>query len=295
MKNSAGPVKAFLFDLDDTLYDCTGQLVDSARHRAAAAMVRAGLPLREQDAYARIVEITERYGPRTNVFDMLCEQYDVDLSVAEAGLNAYNAESDEPVYPFPDTIPVLAELRKKHQILMVTTGVWRRQNWKLDQLGIRGLFDEIIINDLRSGKPKDECFRRLLENRGLEAQNVVCVGDRIHSEIKIANRMGMRTVRMLHGRYSSLPPDNELEEPDFTIENLRQLLLVPGRIGRTDYTPKTLYPHISQNFVARAWRVLLQGCKLVKRRSSRIDILQSGVLPICALAVVLSALAVGIL
>jgi hypothetical protein len=57
----------------------------------------------------------------------------------------------------------------------------------------------------------------------------------------------------------------------------------------------TLNPHISQNFVARAWRVLLRGCELVKRRSSRIGILQSGVLPIRALAVVLSALAVGIL
>jgi hypothetical protein len=45
----------------------------------------------------------------------------------------------------------------------------------------------------------------------------------------------------------------------------------------------------------RGRRVLLRGCKLVKRRSSRIDILQSGVLPIRALAVVLSALAVGIL
>ncbi len=52
-------------------------------------------------------------------------------------------------------------------------------------------------------------------------------------------------------------------------------------------------PHISQNFVARACKALLRGRKLVKRRSSRIDILQSGVLPIRAVAVALSAFAAG--
>ncbi len=54
-------------------------------------------------------------------------------------------------------------------------------------------------------------------------------------------------------------------------------------------------PHISQNFVVRAWRALLRGRELVKRRSSRIDILQSGVLSIRAVTVGLSALAAGIL
>ncbi len=60
--------------------------------------------------------------------------------------------------------------------------------------------------------------------------------------------------------------------------------------------------HISQDFVVacppsggRAWKVLLRGCELVKCRNSRIDILQSGILPLRALAVALSALATGIL
>ncbi len=54
-------------------------------------------------------------------------------------------------------------------------------------------------------------------------------------------------------------------------------------------------PRVSRNFVERAWRALLRGRKLIKRRSSRIDILQSGVLPIRAVTVGLSALAAGIL
>ena len=42
-------IKAVIFDLDDTLYDCTGMLVEASRRRAAKAMVEAGLPLKEEE------------------------------------------------------------------------------------------------------------------------------------------------------------------------------------------------------------------------------------------------------
>ena len=39
-------IKAIIFDLDDTLYDCSGALVDAARRRAAKAMVSPNEPIR---------------------------------------------------------------------------------------------------------------------------------------------------------------------------------------------------------------------------------------------------------
>ncbi len=79
-----------------------------------------------------------------------------------------------------------------------------------------------------------------------------------------------------------------------------QLLLFDLHPNTTAIGPTN--PNISQDFVVacppsggREWKVLLRGCELVKRRSSRIDILQSGVLSIRAVAVALSALAAGIL
>ncbi len=44
-------MKAIIFDLDDTLYDCTGSLLEASRKRAAKAMVNAGLPCTEEEAY----------------------------------------------------------------------------------------------------------------------------------------------------------------------------------------------------------------------------------------------------
>ncbi len=261
MKKKESVIKAFLFDLDDTLYDCTGQLVDSAQRRAAGAMVRAGLPLSPDEAYSKIIEIIKRYGPRANVFDILCEQYDVDLSVAEAGLNAYNTDTHEPIKPFPETVPVLAELRVKYTLLLVTTGVRSRQQWKIDQLGIAGLFKDILVNDLETGRPKDECFQRLLQKHRLKPENVVCVGDRVHSEIKVANRLGMHTAQMLHGRYMHLSPKSDLEEPDYKISNLRQLLLLAGKIGGKHKRKKSLKPQVVAIGGGTGLPIVLNGLK----------------------------------
>ena len=56
-------IKAVFFDLDDTLFDCSGMLVDNARHRAAKAMIKAGLPVDEKKAFAMQVEVFKKLGP----------------------------------------------------------------------------------------------------------------------------------------------------------------------------------------------------------------------------------------
>ena len=43
-------IKAVIFDLDDTLYDCTG-FYRCIQKRAAKAMVEAGLPCTEEEVY----------------------------------------------------------------------------------------------------------------------------------------------------------------------------------------------------------------------------------------------------
>src|SRR5208282_673278 len=95
-------IKAILFDLDDTLYDCSGSLVDAARRRAAKAMVEAGLPCAEEEAYRFQVDLTARHGPSYRVFDQLAERYGKGREFVEAALRAYNRSEVEDIHPFPD-------------------------------------------------------------------------------------------------------------------------------------------------------------------------------------------------
>ncbi len=229
-------IKAIIFDLDDTLYDCTGSLMDAARRRAARAMVKAGLPLDEEEAYKLQIRLTDQYGPRCNVFDRIAELYNLGEPLAQAALDAYNSDEVGDIHPFPDVIPTLEKLRKQgYRLFLVTSGIHRRQERKIRQLGIAGLFDEIIIEDRERGLAKEECLVDLMTRHGFTPQEIISVGDRIHSEIRVSNFLKMTTVQMVHGRFRSLLPKNELEEPDYRIHavsDLFQILSVANK-GRS--------------------------------------------------------------
>ena len=80
----AGPIRAVVFDLDDTLYDCTGTLLDGSRRRAARAMIEGGLPLSEAEAVDLQAELGQERGPHFLVFDEIARQYGLDDDVIDA-------------------------------------------------------------------------------------------------------------------------------------------------------------------------------------------------------------------
>ena len=72
-------IKAMIYDLDDTLYDCSGTLVEAARNRAITSMIQAGLPLTEKQAYEKYLEIEKKYSKRANVFEKICDELNIKL------------------------------------------------------------------------------------------------------------------------------------------------------------------------------------------------------------------------
>jgi len=252
-------VKAILFDLDDTLFDCYSLLVDAARRRAARAMVEAGLPCSEEEAYQKQIELAEEHGPRFNVFDAMAEMYGMPPSLVEVALAAYNSEEVGQIEPFPDVPDTLAELRAQgYKLLLYTSGLYARQKRKLEALGIEHYFHDILINDIETGAHRDDCFLDLLSHHNLKPQEVVCVGDRIQSEIKTANSLGMLTVQMLHGRFKDLTPKSDLEEPDYKIRRISELLHVLRVVNRRN---KGGQPRVVAIGGGTGLPVVLQGLK----------------------------------
>jgi len=252
-------VKAILFDLDDTLFDCYGLLVEAARRRAARAMVQAGLPCTEEEAYHKQLELAEKHGPRFNVFDAMAQMHGMPGSLAEVALAAYNSEEVGEIQPFPDVPRTLADLRSQgYKLLLYTSGVYARQQKKIQALGIEEYFDDILINDIETGEHRDDCFLDLLAHHHLKPQEVACVGDRIQAEIKTANSLGMTTVQMLHGRFKELAPKSELEEPDHKISRISELQQVLRIVNRRN---KGGEPRVVAVGGGTGLPVVLQGLK----------------------------------
>ena len=217
-------MKAIIFDLDDTLYDCTGSLLEASRKRAAKVMVKAGLPCTEEEAYLMQKELSEKYGPYHLVFNEMAKKFGRNNKFVDSALKAYNSNEVSDIKLFPDVIPTLKKLAlEKYKLFLLTTGIHERQQKKIELLKLKPYFDEIIINDQEVGLLMEDCFEEIVKKYALNSGNVVVVGDRVRAELRIAKSMGMVTVQMLHGRFKIESASDDSNKPDYKIKQIFQL------------------------------------------------------------------------
>ena len=217
-------MKAIIFDLDDTLYDCTGSLLEASRRRAAKVMVEAGLKCTEEEALSMQKELSEKYGPYYLVFNEIAKKFGLDNEFVDSALKAYNSDEVSDIQLFPDVVPTLEKLaQEKYKLFLLTTGIHRRQRKKIERLKLDPYFDEIIVNDQEVGLLMNDCFEAILKKYSLNPRNVVVVGDRVREELRIAKSLGMVTVQMLHGRFKHEAAYDASGKPNYKIKRTFQL------------------------------------------------------------------------
>ena len=62
-----------------------------------------------------------------------------------------------------------------------------------------------------------------MTRHGLTPQECMFVGDRVDAEIRAANYLRITTVQIMQGRFKSLQPKSQFEQPDFRISRLTEL------------------------------------------------------------------------
>lgn len=255
----AGPLKAVVFDLDDTLYDCTGTLLDASRRRAAHVLVESGLPLSEDEALALQRELADTFGPHFLVFDEIARRYGLDNDTIDRAYRAYNSDEVGDIRPFPDVPGTLRFLRDRGiRCFLLTSGVHRRQSTKITKLGLENAFDDVIVNDAERGELMSESLRYLLEKHRLRPEQALVVGDRPPEEIRVGNDLGTVTAQMLHGRFSAFEPRDSGEEADYRI---RRIFQVPTlvRLANMNKPPDAL--RIVAVGGGTGLPIVLEGCK----------------------------------
>lgn len=129
---------------------------------------------------------------------------------------------NENAHLYKGTEQVLEYLDEKGVKLALVSGTnkeeFRRQ--QLNEFGIYPYFS--YIDFLPHSDTKN--FQPILKQFKVKPEEVLVVGDRITSEIKEAKKLGMKTCRVLRGPEKNFVPENELETPDYTIEELIEII-----------------------------------------------------------------------
>jgi len=107
--------------------------------------------------------------------------------------------------PFPFTVPVLKELKKQGYLvgLLTNNASWQRQYTKVDLLGIRELFDIIVVSgeyaekmcgdrlNRKYEKPAPDIFLYTAQQLGVRPEELYYVGDNPINDVTGARNAGM--------------------------------------------------------------------------------------------------------
>lgn len=137
---------------------------------------------------------------------------------------AFIAEQKGRRRPYPDTVPALEALSKRHRFALVTNGASDLQREKLRNSGLERWFEVVAVSgEVGFGKPAREIFDWTLARLGVPADRAAMVGDNLDRDLAGARASGVRPIwcdRAGRGEGSPVPG----------LERIRSLLDLPGAL-----------------------------------------------------------------
>ncbi|THA68118.1 HAD family hydrolase [Streptomyces sp. A0958] len=182
------PIRAVLWDIDDTLFDHTAAAANGmARHLAAEGLPRGYATADEAvDAWQRL---TRRHWARfaAGETDWPGQRRDrardflgrsMDDTEADAWFERHVAHYESAWSLFPDAVPVLDALAGAYRHAVLSNSALESQHRKLTVLGVRDRFESLLCAaELGVSKPAPEAFLASCEALGLPPAEVAYVGD----------------------------------------------------------------------------------------------------------------------
>ena len=227
------PVKAVLFDLDNTLIDFL-KMKKMSVEAAITAMIDAGLPLRKEKAMKILWDLYDKYGIEySEIFQkfLLKTLGSIDYKILASGVIAYRSVRTGFLEPYPHVMHTLLKLKERGYKLAVVSDAPRMKAWlRLSAMHIADFFDVVVTIDDADGKPKPnpKPYRVALKRLGLEPDEVIFIGDNPNRDIRGAKRLGIKTVLAKYGEWTKAK-DKTLR-PDYEIDDVKELLDILRRL-----------------------------------------------------------------
>ena len=218
------PLKAVIFDLDNTLTDFMRMKREAVRS-AVEAMVEAGLDYNVEQGLSAILAIYDEKGYEyQEVFNDFLTQVtgSVNYKYLAAGIVAYRRARDSSLVLYPHVNVTLMTLAKEGYRLGVVSDAPSREAWmRLCYLNLHHMFDAVVtFDDTGVHKPAPEPFQAICKLLEVEPEETLMVGDWPERDLKGAERLGMRTAFARYGNSHGVTTS----DADYTLDNIDALI-----------------------------------------------------------------------
>ena len=230
------PLKAVLFDLDDTLYD------QQHNSRSALQALYDRYPVVQSVTFEEFeeqhIEFLEHYHLRVLSGEMTLDQarfarFRGLLSLHEPNPDFGMVYSAQALYRetylanerlIAGTLPLLERLRADGlKIGLLTNSTVNEQTGKIQRLGLVPLLDVVVISEaVGCAKPDPRIFTQTLEKLQCNCEEVIMFGDSWTNDVQGARAVGIRAVWL--NRYGRPCPDATLANEIVALEPLETVL-----------------------------------------------------------------------
>lgn len=221
---AARGVTLLSLDLDDTLLDTDA----AAEHRIEAAVARARevIPSLDPTLATQALRDAMEANPVTQGrIAVFMHTLGLDPQGPE-GIEiraAYNEVLLDAISWMEGAQEILAPLRQRYKLGIVTNGPAFMQWPKLRKFDIQDLVDHVVVSgDIGIHKPDPAIFQHLLAEAGVEAAHAAHVGDSVHTDIAGARAANMTAI--WYPPRLRTPDEIGDHTPDAIIQSLEELL-----------------------------------------------------------------------
>jgi putative hydrolase of the HAD superfamily len=217
-------IKAWIFDLDDTLYPERDYVRSGFRAEGEWAEERLGL---SQVIVRAQLQALFDGGFRSDAFQWWLSEQGLPESLLPEMVKVYR-EHIPKIGFYPDSEETLEDLKKEYRLGLLTEGRRSAQEAKIRALGLDRWMEAVVIlgeEDRGEWKPSRKPFDRILGLLAIGGSDAAYIGDNPQKDFRGAREAGLRTVRIRRegGLHEGEEPASAQDAPDREIRSLTEL------------------------------------------------------------------------
>jgi len=218
-------LRAWIFDLDDTLYPERDYVRGGFRAVGQWAEERLGL---SQAIVRAHLDALFNGGFRGDAFEWWLTEQGLPGSLLAEMVKAYRGHAPQIAF-YPDTERALDALSPRFRLGLLTEGRRAAQEAKIHALGLeRWIRTTVVLGEEDRGmwKPSRKPFDRILGEMTLAGAEAAYIGDNPQKDFRGAREAGLRAVRIRRegGLHAGEEPATAQDGPDLEIRSLDELV-----------------------------------------------------------------------